>query len=207
MYLKPLDILVTINDRTDPYSRFKRWMMGRYDHVGMYLGEMGSAENPGVISALIFPAVFESVNRGILLRDLREWKDRKIAVMRISEYHLAEYERAIYTRALAMASDYGSDYDYPAIIRWAIPRIILQKLHIPIPQTWKRDDRHICSEAVYSVLEDAGLDVLPDTQVPLPGDFVDSPVLSMVDEGYIEYHPELKYPGLHRVWITQNLKR
>jgi hypothetical protein len=167
--LHSLDVLVTINNRLDLYSSFKHWMMGPYDHVGMYLGKMGIGPEPEA-----FHAVFESVGRGILIRDLKTWGGRPVVVMELGAEDKIEFQRAILARAIKLASDYGSYYDYPAIIRWAIPRIILQKLHIPVPQTWKRDERHICSEAVYSVLEGSGCDILPDTQIPLPEDFVTS---------------------------------
>ena len=196
MYLSNMDILVTVNDREDLFSRFKRWLMGPYDHVGQYLGMMGTATTPAV-----FPAVFESVGRGILIRDLRSWKGRRVVQIRITEVYTGEFYRAILSRAIQMASGYASHYDFQAIIRWAIPRIILQKLRIPIPQTWKRDERHICSEAVYSLLVDSGLDVMIDTQIPLPGDFVDCPGLNEVDRGYIGFEDEGKVPivynGVH----------
>lgn len=197
MQLQSLDILVTINDRNDPFSRFKRWMMGPYDHVGLYLGMMGMGASRPYYSGdtppenIEFPAVFESVGRGILIRDLRSWTGRKVAVMRILVPDIVEYHRAIYAQAIGLASMYGSYYDYPAIIRWAIPRIILQKLGLPVPQTWQRDERHICSEAVYSVIEKSGLDILPDTQVPLPGDFIESYRLHEADRGYIGFHPKI----------------
>ncbi len=192
MYLESLDILVCENEKQDLFSRFKRWLIGPYEHIGLYLGTLGTGSNPA-----IFPAVYESVGRGILIRDLRTWTGRKVVQMRIREVDLAEFSRAIFALAIQMASDYGSYYDYPAIIRWAIPRIILQKLGIPVPQTWKRDSRHICSEAVYAVLERSGLDVLPDTQIPLPGDFVESLELYEIDRGYIGFNEKIKIPGVY----------
>jgi hypothetical protein len=142
--------------------------MGPYGHVAIYLGKLGTSRTPE-----IFPAVFESVGRGVLIRDLLpSWIGKHVVVMRLSEENIALYGDGIFFKAIEMASAYGSYYDYPAIIRWAIPRVIMQKLHLPIPQTWKRDERHICSEAVYSCIEKAGLDILPDTEIPLPEDFV-----------------------------------
>ncbi len=38
--LEPADILVTVNNRKDPLSRLKRWAVGPYDHVLMYLGKV-----------------------------------------------------------------------------------------------------------------------------------------------------------------------
>lgn len=177
-----LDILITVNTKQDLFSKFKRWLMGPYDHVGVYLGPMGISEVPE-----LFPAVFESVGRGILIRDMRSWRGTTVVQMQLSASDLAEHERDILIGAIAMASEYGAYYDYPAIIKWAIPRIIMQKLKIPIPQTWKRDERHICSEAVYTLYDAAGVSFFPDTQIPLPEDFVKSPELFEADRGILKF--------------------
>lgn len=182
LYLDSLDILVTVNTKQDLFSKFKRWLMGPYDHVGVYLGPMGTSEAPE-----LFPAVFESVGRGILIRDMRSWQGTTVVQMQLSASDLAEHERDILIGAVDMASKYGAHYDYPAIIRWAIPRIIMQKLKIPIPQTWKRDGRHICSEAAYSLFYDNGISFFTDTQIPMPEDFVKSPELFQNDTGIIKF--------------------
>ena len=31
--LQPVDILVNVNDRNDPFSTIKRWAVGPYEHV------------------------------------------------------------------------------------------------------------------------------------------------------------------------------
>ena len=79
-------------------------------------------------------------------------------------------------------------------------RIIFEKLRLPMPLSWHRDDRQICSEAVYEVFHRAKLiDILlPYCTPPLPGDFVtDSTLLEEIWRGTLsealislEGHPE-----------------
>ncbi len=54
-----------------------------------------------------------------------------------------------------------------------------------MPLSWHRDDRQICSEAMFEVFYWARLvNILPDNVIPLPGDFVtDSPLLEKVWAG------------------------
>ena len=67
-----------------------------------------------------------------------------------------------------------SYYDYLCIIRFVLPRIIFEKLRLPMPLSWRRDAQQICSEAVYGIFHSAKLvDILlPYCTPPLPGDFV-----------------------------------
>ena len=40
--LEPVDILVNVNERDDPFSVVKRWALGNpYEHVFMYMGNVG----------------------------------------------------------------------------------------------------------------------------------------------------------------------
>lgn len=190
MDLECFDILVPVNDKRDPYHVFKGWLLGPYDHVAIYLGHLGNESYPA-----IFPSVFESIGRGVMIRDLRSWGDGvHVVVLRIPLIARLDegLDRDIMAEAVRLASMTSAFYDYPAVIRWAIPRLILQKLHIPIPHTWRRDGRYICSEAVDQVLEAAGLDVLPDTEIPLPGDFVESPLLYRAGEGFLTIDPGVR---------------
>ncbi|GAH83609.1 unnamed protein product, partial [marine sediment metagenome] len=62
---------------------------------------------------------------------------------------------------------------------FVLPRLICEKLGLPMPLSWHRDDRQICSEAVYEVFHRAELvDILLSyCTPPLPGDFVTDSVL------------------------------
>jgi len=85
----------------------------------------------------------------------------------------------VITEALKLASDESSKYDYWCITRFILPRIICEKLYLPVPLSWHRDPSQVCSEALYEACYRGGLEgILPSGIVPLPGDFVtDSPLL------------------------------
>ena len=67
-----------------------------------------------------------------------------------------------------------SYYDYLCIIRFVLPGIIFEKLRLPMPLSWHRDVRQICSAAVYGIFHSAKLvDILLPYCTPLlPEDFV-----------------------------------
>jgi len=69
-------------------------------------------------------------------------------------------------------------------VRYILPRLICEKLGLPVPLKWHRDPSHVCSEAVYEVFYRAHMvDILPRTPVPMPGDFVTSLLLEEVHRG------------------------
>jgi hypothetical protein len=198
MFLEDFDILVTVNDGHDPYHALKRWLMGPYDHVAMYLGPMYlRAQAVREQTPTLFPAVFESIKRGVIIRDLRSWgPNKRVVVMRIPVLRLAEIEAGLAQKAVDLASESGSVYDYPAIFRWAIPRIILEKLNVEDCRRWRNDKRHLCSEAVYNLVEPF-YDILPDTMIPLPGDYVENGYLYNICEGYLVVQPRTLVP-----WVS-----
>jgi len=85
--------------------------------------------------------------------------------------------------AIKLASDAQSYYDYLCIIRFVLPRLICEKLGLPMPMAWHRDPWHVCSEAVFEVFYRAGLEILRRDVVPLPGDFVTDSLLLEVWRG------------------------
>lgn len=172
--LRPGDILININDRNDPYSIVKRWAVGPYEHIFMYFGQVGILVNRRQRKILRFPMLFESNGRGVVLQSLSNRYGQKVVVMRLkSEFDRRRIPRVL-EEAVKLASDPQSYYDYLCIIRFVLPRLILEKLRLPMPLSWHRDDRQICSEAVYEVFHRAKLvDILlPYCTPPLPGDFV-----------------------------------
>ncbi len=168
MILRPGDILVNINLKTDPFSTAKRWLIGPYSHVFMYMGKLSFMEGGAPI-----PFLFESNGRGAVLQSLSNRYGQDVVVMRgVPEY--GDYVLDILAEAMGIASDPKAYYDYFCIIRDVLPRAILEKLHLPIPLSWQRDSRQICSEAVLEACLRAGVPALPDNVVPMPGDFVTS---------------------------------
>jgi len=181
--LQPVDILVTVSDRQDPFSVAKRWCVGPYDHVFLYLGQVAIVADNAVLR---HPMLFESNGRGVVLQSLSNRFSQKVVVMRLK----SEYDRRripfILEEAIKLASDSKSYYDYYAIVRWVLPRILREKFHLPIPMAWERDAYQICSEAVTEVFIRGQLTLFPYWDVPLPGDFVtSSPLLEEAQRGIL----------------------
>jgi hypothetical protein len=179
------DILVDVNRRHDPLSVIKRWAVGPYEHVFLYMGMLRLFSGRGQSHIIRVPMLFESNGRGVVLRSLSERYGQKVVVMRLKSEHDRRRIPHILVEAIELASSPQSYYDYLCIMRWVLPRIICKKLHLPMPLAWHRDEWQICSEAVFEVFYRAKLvDILPKTVVPLPGDFVtDSPLLQQAHQG------------------------
>ena len=179
------DVLINVNTGTDLWSKAKRWAVGPYSHVFLYMGKVGieASEYPGAFFIRV-PLLFESNGRGVILQSLSNRYEQEVTVMRL----ISEYDRrrisAILQEAIKLASDPQAYYDYFCVIRFIFLRIICEKLKLPIPLTWHRDERQICSEAVFEIFYRAKLvDILPNGIVPLPGDFVTSRLLEEVWRG------------------------
>ena len=196
--LEPADILVTVNDRNDPFSRIKRWAVGPYDHIFLYLGEVRIIAK-GQERLIHFPLLYESNGRGVVIQSLSNRYGQKVAVMRLKSEHDRRRIPKVLVEAVKLASDPQAYYDYYAIATSVLPRIIMEKLHLPIPVAWERDERQICSEACFEVFYRAKLvDILPpNCTPPLPGDFVtDSLLLDKVWEGILTEGNILLLPTL-----------
>jgi len=198
--LWPGDILVNINHRNDPYSIVKRWAVGPYEYVFMYFGQVGILVNRRQHRILRFPMIFESDGDGVVVESVRTRFNQSVVVMRLKSEHDRRRIPKVLEEAVKLASDSQSYYDYLCIIRFVLPRLILEKLRLPVPLKWQRDERMICSEAVEEVFHRAKLvDILlPYCTPPLPGDFVtDSTLLEEIWRGTLsedlislEGHPE-----------------
>jgi hypothetical protein len=173
--LEPVDILVTINDRQNPYSVAKRWALGSpYDHVFMYMGQMSILVDNVVLR---HPFLFESNGRGVVIQSLSNRYGQKVVVMRLK----SEYDRKripiILEEAIKLASEPGSYYDYYAIASGVLPRILREKFHLPLPIKYQRDARQICSEALNEIFLRALLTLFLYWDIPLPGDYVTGSLL------------------------------
>ena len=174
--LNPGDILVQVNKRNDPFSKVKRWLAGPYEHVFVYLGAIDFA--PLDKPPLRVPILFESYGRGVCLRSLSERYGQEAVVMRLKAEADKKRIPRVLEEAIKLASDEKSYYDYYAILRFAIPRLICEKLGLPLPLRYHRDPWQICSEAVNEVFIRGGLpELLYLADVPLPGDFVTESLL------------------------------
>lgn len=168
--LEPCDVLLCINDRGDLFSTLKRWAMGRYEHVLIYLGK---AFND-------IPMLYESDGRGVVIQNLSHQTGRPVVVLRPKIKNRDD----IIANAIEIASKDRSYYDYFAIIRSAAPRLLKEKFpFLPIPSHYVRDRMMICSEAVAEPFWEANIIILPKDIIPLPDDFETSPVLELLNEG------------------------
>ncbi len=190
--LEPADILVNVNDRHDPFSIAKRWAIGPFDHVFLYMGKVGLFINRRQRRIVRVPLLFESDGDGVILESLSSRYGQQVVVLRLkSEYDRGRIFRVL-EEAIKLADDPQSHYDYMCIVKHVLPRLVLEKLGLPVwvlshlPLAWQRDRRQICSEATFEIFDRAKLvDILPSwCRPPMPGDFVtDSALLEMVWEG------------------------
>ncbi|MBA7551693.1 hypothetical protein ES705_44241 [subsurface metagenome] len=177
-------MLVFTSSSEADFSKVKRWVAGPYEHVFLYLGAIDFA--PLDKPPLRVPMLFESYGRGVCFRSLSERYGQEIVVMRLKSESDRERIPRVLEEAIKLASDSQSYYDYLCIVRFAIPRLICEKLGLPMPLKYHRDPWHICSEAVNEVFIQGGLELLYLEDVPLPGDFVtDSLLLEKVWTGIL----------------------
>ena len=163
------DILVNFSTAGDPWPVIRRWAIGPYFHCFMYMGVLRFGATRYRACAGRVPMLFESNGRGVCLRMLSERYGEEVVVMRLNKYR-RRIPRVL-REAIKLASDPQSYYDYYVIFWHLIPRIIYSKLGLNPPLKYQRDERQICSEALLEICLRAGVPVLPDDIVPLPGDF------------------------------------
>jgi len=182
--LIPGDILVNVNGSNAPISVIKRWALGsEYNHCFLYLGKVRIIVDPRQNMTLRFPLLFESNGRGVVIQALSNRYGQEVVVMRLKPEYQGKIPRVL-KEAVKLASDERARYDYTIISLHIIPKLILEKLHLPIPLRYNRDKLMICSEAVMESFIRAKLvDILPKRVVPLPGDFIDSPFLEKLWAG------------------------
>lgn len=169
--LDTCDILLFVNDKSDPIHVFSRWAIGRYEHVAMYMGKL-----------LGVPMVYESRGRGACIASLLPQTGKQVTVMRQLTFHKGG--GPLIETACAIAADEKSFYDYFAIVHSVVPRVIAEKLPwLPLPIRYHRDSLLICSEAVAEVFWRNNIMIIPDDEIPLPGDFVFSPYLRYAGGG------------------------
>jgi len=177
--LNPGDILVSVDAGKGLFSKIRRWALGSdYTHCFLYMGKLGLIVNRRQPRILRFPMLFESSGRGVALQSLSNRYGQEVVVMRLK----AEADRKriprVLEEAIKLASDPQSYYDYLCIVRFVLPRLIFEKLGLPLPLKYQRDPAMICSEACAEVFIRGGLpELLYLEDVPLPGDFVTESLL------------------------------
>ncbi|GAI27271.1 unnamed protein product, partial [marine sediment metagenome] len=110
--LEPVDILVNVDRDKDPYSIAKRWLMGPYDHVFMYMGRLGLLREGYSSEVWNVPMLFESSGRGVVLQSLSNRYGQEVVVMRLKSEQDKERIPYVSEEAIKLASDPQSYYDY-----------------------------------------------------------------------------------------------
>ncbi len=182
--LSPCDVLVNINDRGDPISSFKRWAMeSPYEHIFVNLGPMALLVGTSTYSV---PMLFESDGNGVIIEPLARRYGQLAVVLRLKSESDRRRIPYVIEEAVKLAQDPQAQYDYRCIVEYVLPRLLCQRLGLPIPLKYHRNSMMICSEAAFEIFYRAGLvDILRANCVPpMPGDFVtDSPLLEKVWAG------------------------
>jgi hypothetical protein len=173
------DVFCYVDEGTGWTSTISRWGIGRYNHVSLYIGR-----------TIYGPLLYESNGRGVCIVNLQYQTGRLVTVLRP---HADDIGRALVTaKAIEIATDPQSYYDYLAYVNTCLPRVLKEKFPwLPIPTPYHRDPAMICSEAVAEAFWRAGIDALPQlpkdadyyTEVQLPGDFYESEFFDIVHEG------------------------
>ncbi len=187
--LKPMDFLVNVNRGQDPFSVIKRWAVGEYSHVSMYMGQMTIEveDTDYFVDSVMLRhlMLFESNGRGVAIQSLSNRYGQKVVVMRLN-LQFRDKIPLIVEEAIRLASDPQAYYDYYCIPLNIIPRILHDKFGMPLPVKYQRDEKMVCSEACAEVCWRAKVPVLPQNAVPLPGDFVElSGILDEVNRGIL----------------------
>jgi len=147
--------------------------------VGLYLNR----RQPRLIR---IPMLFESDGDGVILESLSSRYGQEVVVLRLkSELDRRRIPRVL-EEGVKLAEDPQAKYDYMCIVKYIIPRLIFEKLRLPLAVKYHRDPLKVCSEAVWEVFDRARLvDILlPYCVPPMPGDFItDSPLLELAWEG------------------------
>ena len=165
MKLEPSDVLVDVNTSKDLFHRIKRWLLGTpFTHVRLFYGRK-------LPHSLGEPVFYESRDRGVMFTRARDFLGQRMVVMRLRPDY-AGFKPIIHKAAWEIATDPQSAYDYWSIPGFLIPRLIFEKLGLPLPLKYQRNPYMVCSEAVAEAFWRAGLNVVSQEVEPLPGDFV-----------------------------------
>jgi len=176
--LESMDFLVNVNRGQDPASVIKRWAVGEYSHIFAYLPLIVPVH--GLL--LQHPFLYESSGRGVVIQSLSNRYGQEVVVMRLKPEFRDKIE-VIVAEAIKLASDPQAQYDYMCIPLNIFPRILHDKLGMPIAVKYQRNEQMVCSEACAEPCWRAKVPVLPKDVVPLPGDFVVSGILDEVNRG------------------------
>jgi hypothetical protein len=173
MKLYPGDILlIDINwGWLDPLVK---WLVGEWDHCCL------------IYQARKVPLIIEATPRqGIEITPLWVHSGREGVLLRATADNWQEIGCKASLCAEEWATDPDAHWDFAAVVRWVIPRLILAKLGIAYKH-WRRDRWHLCSELVEICYFEAGYPLFENAFIPLPSDFLQTPKLRVVWRGKVD---------------------
>ena len=155
---EPGDVILMRSEETGLYRKLKDWLLGSpWGHVAIFFDTTKRG----------LPLVIESIGRGVMIRALNASEGRYILVLR----HEDEQEALDAAKeAEHLADNPRSWYDYWAIPRYVLPRLIWQRIAGRRHAFGYYHNPHfICSELV----DEAYGGIIPEELMPpLPGDFL-----------------------------------
>lgn len=174
----PGDVILMRSEGTGWYRCLKDWLLGsHWRHVAIFYDYTKRG----------LPLVIESIGRGVMIRSLLASEGRYVLVLR---YVYPKRAFAAAKRAERLADNPGSWYDYWAIPRYVLPRLIWYKLTGRRSGFGYRHNPHfICSELV----DEAYWRIVPpELEPPLPHDFLAVKEFRPAGEGKLAFTETLK---------------
>jgi len=158
-----------------------RWIAGPDGHAALYRGQVYGED-----------WVVEAIGRGVLNRRLACDAGRMMTVIRLKDDSNNRIGRLAANEALHLADNPDSLYDAPALIRYVIPRLVLEKVTgIRYGFGYSQDKFFYCPEVFTRAYENAGYRIWPPNIPPVPSDFRKLPMFRIVLQG--------RYPDLEPV--------
>jgi hypothetical protein len=155
-----------------------RWLLGSpFCHSAIYWTETKRG----------LPLIIESVGgKGVVIMTLLVYEGKRARVLRWAGPDAREVGERAARAAENIADRRDSFYDYLAIPRFVIPRLLFERWGIGMPAKWHKNPLYMCSELVAQAYSNAGYAILPEDTVPLPGDFAKSDKLATVFDGILK---------------------
>jgi len=175
---QPGDVILMRSEETGWYRRLKDWLLGsQWGHVAIFFDHTKRS----------LPLVIESIGRGVMIRSLLASEGRYVLVLRCI---YPEWALAAAKKAERLADNPGSWYDYWAIPRYVLPRLVWYKLTGHRSGFGYRHNPHfICSELVNEAFNRI---IPPELEPPLPHDFLEVEGFHAVGEGKLAFPETLK---------------
>lgn len=170
---KPGDVILMESEEVGFYRKLKDWLLGsKWNHIAIFFD----------MTKRGLPLIIESIGRGVVIRALNSSEGKYALILRHEDENTALRAAA---QAERIADNPGSWYNFWAIPRFILPRLIWYKLTSRRFGFGYRYNPHfICSELV-----DAAYNRLVPSKLgpPLPHDFLEVKELRPFWEGRLAF--------------------